>query len=1010
MLSRLIACVAGCLFTLASGGMLSVILALPTSANDLTRIQAQLPHARSVTSLAVSPDGRLLASGSIDRTVKLWDLDKGPLVTSLQGHVGMVHAVGFADGGSVVFAYSEPANVGWRHFPAAFSAWETATGTPISGDGLLQLRIRALESKLTITPVHNGSYTPSATSSTHSAKAVVKEAYGEAKFVILQSLETGAQNELSHHGSVKSIVFTSDEARLITAGDDGLIRVWDTKSGQLLRTMGRCIIESCPRSLSPPAVTSLDFSEDGTLLYAGTDDGNVYQWSTSDGRLLRAIPFEDGPISSIAITESRTLVVSAKSLSYWDLATSRNVGATAISDYAVNRLALSPDGSQIAAGAPDKIRLLEPPGIVRGTFSGSTGRCCEVAPVAFSADGKFLISTGWGGDIAIDPIRAGPPRRILKSGHDIATALAVAPDGKHAATAGYQGVANEGLLKIWNARSWRAVREMVFSARIWSLTFSRDSKSVLLGLGDGSWAVWSWPNKPVIIPGHAGSVTSVKISPEGRFIATASSDGSVRLWKATTRQPSTVSIAASAESWLTMTAQGFFGGARAWGLDRQESGDLLAIVKGLETTTVGEVHQSLFNPDLIREQLAGDLSGEVRAAAKVINLEKVIGSGPAPAVAIASPGSSGSPSATDVVTVTARIEDRGKGVGRVEWRVNGITAAVAPTPQGRGPVYTDTRELALEPGDNVIEVVAYNGSNLLASLPAHIQVKFTGPADKARGMLHILAIGINKYVDKGWPPGKDAIGFGPLGLAVKDATAFADAMRTAGGELYDEVRVTLALDEDATRANLHKLVDKVAAQIHPRDTFVLFAAAHGFSENGRFYLIPQDYQHGPPGSLAGGAISQDHLQDWLANRIKAKRAIVLLDTCESGALVAGHTRARTDGAASEAGVGRLHEATGRPVLTAAAAGQFAYEGLIGATGQRHGVFTWAVLEALRKGDTSGNGVIELNELVAYVQSAVPAAAATARGRGQAVVSAPVQKQAARFGSRGEDFAVARRLQ
>lgn len=138
---------------------------------------------------------------------------------------------------------------------------------------------------------------------------------------------------------------------------------------------------------------------------------------------------------------------------------------------------------------------------------------------------------------------------------------------------------------------------------------------------------------------------------------------------------------------------------------------------------------------------------------------------------------------------------------------------------------------------------------------------------------------------------------------------------------------------------------------------------------------------------------------------------MLLDTCESGALVAGHARSRTDAAASEAGVGRLHEATGRPVLTAAAAGQFAYEGLIGATGQRHGVFTWAVLEALRKGDTSGNGTIELSELVAYVQSAVPKVAAELGGRGRSVVSEPVQgKQTARFGSRGEDFGVVQRLQ
>ena len=110
------------------------------------------------------------------------------------------------------------------------------------------------------------------------------------------------------------------------------------------------------------------------------------------------------------------------------------------------------------------------------------------------------------------------------------------------------------------------------------------------------------------------------------------------------------------------------------------------------------------------------------------------------------------------------------------------------------------RGLAIDPGDNTIEVVAYNGSNLLASLPARTTVKFTGPADKAKPKLHILAIGINAYVDKGWaPPGREPLGFGPLGLAVKDATVFAASMKEAAGGLYEDVRITLVLDRDATR-------------------------------------------------------------------------------------------------------------------------------------------------------------------------------------------------------------------
>ena len=214
--------------------------------------------------------------------------------------------------------------------------------------------------------------------------------------------------------------------------------------------------------------------------------------------------------------------------------------------------------------------------------------------------------------------------------------------------------------------------------------------------------------------------------------------------------------------------------------------------------------------------------------------------------------------------------------------------------------------------------------------------------------------------------------------------------------------VTLALDEDATRDNLSALIDKLAAEIHPRDTFILFAAAHGKSENGRYYLIPQDYQSGP-GNLAKLAIGQDDLQDWLANRIKARKALILLDTCESGALVAGHTKSRFDVSISEAGVGRLHEATGRPVLAGAAADQAALEGYKG-----HGYFTYAVLDALTHGDTNGNGLIELSELVAYVQDAVPKIAALRSLRGLATISA-AEKQSARFGSRGEDYALVSKL-
>jgi Caspase domain/Bacterial Ig domain len=487
------------------------------------------------------------------------------------------------------------------------------------------------------------------------------------------------------------------------------------------------------------------------------------------------------------------------------------------------------------------------------------------------------------------------------------------------------------------------------------------------------------------------------------MLLSGSWDGSVRVWDLESGKQLAALVASKHGDHLSITPEGFFDASGTYS-------NMVAIVRGLNVTTIDQVHQSLYNPDLLREALANDPNNEVKRASDFVNLEKVLDSGPAPHVEITSPVS-GSTTDRDLVAVAARIEDRGQGIGRIEWRANGITVGVASGPTAGGTSqFNAQRELALDPGENVVEVVAYNGRNLLASLPARTTITYTGRSGKPNPNLYVLAIGINKYVDRG---GKSSGGdentyFPPLSLAVADARAFSEQMKKAGAGVYRKILVRTAVDEQATRAGLDRIVQEIASEIQPRDTFVLFAAAHGTSQDGRFYLIPQDYDGGAnPASLRERAIGQDRLQDWLANLIKAKKVIILLDTCESGALVGGYTRSRTDLPASEAAIGRLHEATGRPVLTAAAEGKPAFEGYEG-----HGVFTWALLDALKEGDRNGNGMIELSELVAHVQDQVPKISAKLNGRGFAAIALQNSdaRQSAHFGSRGDDYSVVRRLQ
>jgi Bacterial Ig domain/Caspase domain len=229
----------------------------------------------------------------------------------------------------------------------------------------------------------------------------------------------------------------------------------------------------------------------------------------------------------------------------------------------------------------------------------------------------------------------------------------------------------------------------------------------------------------------------------------------------------------------------------------------------------------------------------------------------APKVTVTSPAS-GSSSPTDEVAVEATIADQGGGIGKVEWRVNGVTLGLETRGLERieganataGRTQTVTRTLSLEAGDNRIEVLAYNAKGLIASEPAQVTVKWDGAKTASPPKLYVLAVGVNDYYD----------GRLHLSYAVPDATALADGFRKAGNGLYASVEVKTVLDSDVPLANLDKVFADLNTKVQPRDVFVFFLAGHGKTKNGRYYFLPRDFRYEDESSIEKAGMGQDKFQ------------------------------------------------------------------------------------------------------------------------------------------------------
>lgn len=749
--------------------------------------------------------------------------------------------------------------------------------------------------------------------------------------------ETG--QDRAYSGGSYSVDFSRDSRRLVTASEDGHVRLYAVEEGRLKK-----LAEAATSGGND--CNSFSFSPDGRQIAVGFLDTTAV--NVLDGATL-ALAYtpdtrgvDNGDTSSVAwsadgqflYAAGRWAVKGDNPIRRWFAGGRGAFTDIPVAGNTVQDVASLPDGGLIfAAGGPTwgvisaqgKVLRRQDPAIAdfRGLFEGfrlsDDGRQVRFGyEYGGQSPSVFDIGSGLGPDRAglAAPITSAPGLTIANwndthptlNGQSLglqderSRSLAIAPDGKRFA-----------LGAEWSLR-----------------LFDRTARQL-----------WEVPVPDV--------VWSVDISGDGRWVVAAYSDGTIR-WHRISDSKEVLAFFPHADRkrWIIWTPEGFFDaspvaeGLIGYHLNRgkDQAGEFIAAKQFLER---------YYQPSLIAQRL--DPDGDQLIADAVAKLgdvrELLAGAGGAvPLVELLSPAEAQTEG--DYV-LSVRVKDQGGGVGRLIYRIDGVEVQGRQVDIERGD--TVSRVVRVSEGRHLIAVAAENTRGV-ESKPVQAVVQVNPAAE--RPVLYALFVGVTAYQDRTLAKG--------VRFAGNDAATLKAHFQEHGAKLYRAIDVRGLQDEQATHANIEKEMREFALRVGPNDVFVLYLAGHGAAFERNYHFIPWDARYTSQQALREQSLDQDTLRTLLKG-IAARKTLVLLDTCSSGTFGAERGRALGDKEAMD----RFSRLTGRALIAAAADDKMALEGEGG-----HGVFTFALLEGLRgAADHNNNGTIEVGELADYIEESIP---------------------------------------
>jgi WD40 repeat protein/tRNA A-37 threonylcarbamoyl transferase component Bud32 len=354
----------------------------------------------AVLSVAVSPDGKWVAAGCADRTVRVWDLAAAREKRVLRGHGGMVSHVAFSPNGKRIASASEDRTV---------KVWDVREGRELRSfkghDG----------------PVHSVAFSPDGRRLASCGR--------DGSVRIWAAASVGKGRTLKGDGGpVFSVEFSPDGKWLASGGLDKVVRIRDAATGEERRVLRG----------HTDTVSEVKFSPDGKWILSASWDGTAKLWDADSGREALTLKGHTGPLNGVAFSPDGTRAVSGswdQTLKVWDVATGAEAFTVRGHKGRVSGVTFTPDGTALVSSATDRLVKVWDATAPQEALP-LRGHEGEAWSVAFHQGGRQFVTAGEDGVARLWDAATGDEVRQWRGKAGAWKRAALSPDGKRLAFGG----------------------------------------------------------------------------------------------------------------------------------------------------------------------------------------------------------------------------------------------------------------------------------------------------------------------------------------------------------------------------------------------------------------------------------------------------------------------------------------------------------------------------------------------------------------------------------------------